>query len=396
MTREFPLFWTEFWVRFRKPAFSAVFLALSAVIGFTPCSSAQTDLFSPLTEGASAPNQNPAGRAVDLLEAFTLHGESWQSGDLLVRMRYTFDSVRTARGELDLQGALVEQTVYSRIAFDFPSNRYCAMQYANRSALDLRLQGDKGKDPQASSEVLTGGCVNSAGLAMTRRFPEQRLEYGPDYQVHLRKTAAAMIAFPDYRVLGIVNSPQIAGSQARPVARVIADRATLWQFRGLEYKGGFVTFAFSRDFDQGPIAKSTESWRFDETRLVPVERQVESLLRDADSPEGSNVIRKTVMEWRELGGVQLILSLRSENPSGVYQVPSGHLSGVENIEFDFHWFRFNEPIDEGMFNGTALSSVDAFLKLVDPARCGATGLLMPGQLPIEPSNVAMKKPKVTR
>jgi len=340
-----------------------------ASAGIVQNSHGAIDLDSPdLIASSKVADLDSRGRG--WLENVTVYGEAWESGDFLVRVRSTFDSVNRPGQKMNLNGAVIEKTEFHRVVFDYKTERFCVLSYKQGSTLDLERQAN-GLNPKLELESIYGVCLGGDGVIRKRAFPKGIVQMPKNVWSIGGREAVAAVEFPDFRGLAVTG--RFGRGGFLDSKKWIENRAEKWSVRSVkEINSDRAEVKLGSTSDKS--GESVETWLFDTVSLVPVARKNEN-----DSTKDGSlkkvVTLKAELGWQEISGIFVLASYHRESNYGNASINQKRHSGFDNLAVDFHWFRLNEEVGGEFFDGSLLASMDAFMANVDPKRAGATTLI---------------------
>ncbi len=306
------------------------------------------------------------------------NGQAQETGDCLVRVQESFDSVMLNPNVPKMDGAVIKREKWIRFRFDYRQNRYLSCIWTIEDRLELGLIDPKTGKPTRSinSSDFFSSCFDEIGQRVDvyskilngsrdsyLSRPLSKNEESPE------KVLKQLNPF-DFRVVGLnftydettLNSyaEDISKSESSGALIDVSNSTDSIKMRHY-YKGdksgvsGFCDYVLD--------GKSLMT-----TKLQSFMRDPESGKIDLTSNEGS-------IEWIELSDVFLparilVTGVREDRVRG-----TDRDFGASQIISDFHWFSINQPFDETAFDGSEIRDEEAIRKLLDPQLSQATSIL---------------------
>lgn len=311
--------------------------------------------------------------ALSVLEAAGAYCEAWESGDFLVRTRKTFDSVMPTDKPTDLDGTLIENVEYCRVSFDMKKGRYFVARYMTQSALDLSVKS-RDEEAEVRSTTLFAGSIDAHGDVFVRRYPDEVSQFKREYfETNKRTSGTRMIGFPDYRWFGLRGGAFQFDGVDRCKELLNSYRVGFKLGDVGHDSDGFLRIRLLKEFEEGEALSLESEWVMDESRMVPLEL-VESISYRAEKDGVLGAKCRRVFKWREIGGVQVPVSMHESRPYRKLSASGRSIVGSEDVDYEFHWFSLNSGVEDSWFDKENLVDIDRILERVDPSRCGADSL----------------------
>lgn len=309
------------------------------------------------------------------LEHILVNGESQDSGDCLIRVRNSFDSVFMNSNEPRLMGAVIERVELIRFRFDYKNQRFLLAKLVTEDRLELGLVDPNTKKPISKvthfppiawaidfskniSTVTGSGRVHSLALEKWGTTRDDILKrFNP-----LDFRAFGITYTYDY---GEFEKYRDSLKQAEAGHEVFETKNLGNEFRVTRYYG-----------PKKSEARIYTNYWLDSKSMFPT--KFKSFMKDEVTgafDQFSDEVKE--MEWTEKNGIYLPQFVVTH---GAQQelVRNNELEWGANVKsMDFHWISINSSFKENEFDGAALfKSAEAIRELVDPKANGAKKILI--------------------
>ncbi len=205
--------------------------------------------------------------------------------------------------------------------------------------------------------------MNVDGTVFERTFPGQMLEIPERVRMLQGESAFKALNFPDFR--GVVMSSSFGPDSFALSEKLIRSKVSGWEVGVCDdaSDGTMLLELLSARRVENEF-RTVDSWLFDTQRLVPVERSFRNERVLVPGVIDTRIGKKTTYDWIERQGVQLLKSFRQHSDRGTLEVGHVRHIGVQDLEIEFEWLRFNEPLDESFFDdGSKFRSAHSVIEL---------------------------------
>ena len=306
------------------------------------------------------------------------NGQAQETGDCLVRVQESFDSVMFNPNVPKMDGAVIKREKWIRFRFDYHQNRYLCCIWTIEDRLELGLI-----DPKTGKPTRTINSSNFFGSCFDEI--DQRVDV---YSKIMNESRDPYLSRPFFKN---GESPEKVLKQLNPFDfRVVGLNFTYDETTLNKYAEDISTFESSGALID--VSNSTDSikmrhyYKGDKSGVSGfgdyvldgkslMTTKLQSFMRAPETGRIGQTSNEGSIKWIELNGVflpsQILVTGVSENRVR----GTDHDFGALQIISDFHWFSINQPFDETAFDGSEIRDEEAIRKLLDPQLSQADSIL---------------------
>lgn len=307
-----------------------------------------------------------------VFDAMFANMDAWKQGDVLVKVTETYDSLGNSESP-EPSGVIIKRTRFIRNAFDYEQKRFSQFELIDSSTTDF--SASKFIPVHESTwEGFTIDLESKTGFRNASKSSEGRSRIDQE-----RDLLDRYMAFHDYRALptrgldayGDTRDSYVKATQALLIGDFFASAKD-----GI---GNTIEIRFFRPFNE-EFEKNGEKLFangmqttivFDKSSSMKIRQRADFLIGKVLPKE--KFVSGSRINWKEIDGIYVPVSYSSKSRQRMM-----FIDRQESVDFTvsakFHWFGLNEPLPENLFDGSILKDEESFLKVVLPAKAGATTL----------------------
>ena len=299
--------------------------------------------------------------ACSIFDVAKFNAESWESGDVLVRIVKSFDNV-DVDGKGNPKGAQQEDEMFYRLKFDFKKKRGIGLVFARQETVDM--SNPHIGEPAAKTVSSYYGTSLDGPAETILQFDSggvskhKKSTFPGDFESTLA----------DLGVFELRGYWMSEGGSKSSFLETIDFYLAGNQYLKRDDDSGNTTLHF-----KGKWANSTRilRYRFDAESQMPVSFS----LKFDDINGKKNLVESASgkFKWQQLKNVNLPKRLEFTRKVEL-QINHERQEGEQNTVVDFHWFAFNDEdyTNEDLDEAKCFESKEKFFASVDPAKIGVS------------------------
>ena len=301
-----------------------------------------------------------ASQICSIMDAYLANAEALVSGDVLVRTKYTFDSIGRS-DSFNKDGVLSHSVKDQRFAFDYRNSNFCLLEEETITVTDLSKSNTP--DDVAVTTSRRRASVAGEGETIARReFPGPAKEYTRRDAQWSRGGIPQFLELPDFRGFGtaVGFSWQTLDTAKTNVNR-FRDGGQLVRHSIAGGNRVELVFDIKPGVGQPDSIGGAIVYTYDLVDLVPLKKELLHSVRGKLVTIGGPLF----FRWDERNAVMVGKSanysdMRSEEISGRRQ------RGERSIEVQLSWISVNEPLDSSCFDGSRFETNENFEEFLRP------------------------------
>ena len=299
-----------------------------------------------------------------IFETPIVNAQAWESFDVLLRDRKSFESVDLSAEVIDT-GAIVDVEIFSRVVFDSKLG-LCYFTWVQESSVDISNDDDPDK-----RSMIYGICIDQNGKVSERLFPHKKTKLALTEDDINSKLKDAN--FPDIRGIGITASVNSSSFEmAKTFSTKFSTGQSMMATRSINPN--------KLEIQLNPETPNTDSEKFltyvfDVKSSQPIKLKQHYLVMQ-DGKQVKSRGYEAAFTWEDMDSIYVPKTVVFSGGKARIINDKQHI-GIERRDLDFHWFSLNDhdAIKEDLFSGKCLDKMSSVIDLVDPIKSGATNLI---------------------
>lgn len=323
----------------------------------------------------SSINAQDEAESTGLYLAMATNSDAWETGNVLVKITTEFESLREdADGKPT--GVVIVEEKFLRTIFDYKKRRFAQYGVERKNVTNYNV----GMDSPLEIVTWNGHIVDFEKQVGWNLYPH--MNQPKTLENNQLSEGFLVMGFRDYRSLPFSGEE---GGDTQSKYSNIAKGAEAYgnsngQTREEDDKVINLRYTSPRNIDvvdEGTgekihISKAFAVVTFDKATLMVIKRKNGDLIGKVLPVE--TTYSENRYQWIDKDGIFVPRTYFFRNNERV-TVGTKEEVGVKTTRMTFHWFGFNQDLDESFLDGTHLKNRESVLNVVLPEKAGATTLI---------------------